>query len=80
VLEQWDGAALSHPSPSMIANEFTYNRFAPRPFGLSAKIGAEAAITLPAVATAGLDLPGKAAMLRLRTVNGNSFELLVKAS
>ena len=41
---------------------------------------AEATITLPAMATVGRDLAGKAAMLRLRTVNGNSFELLVKAS
>jgi hypothetical protein len=29
---------------------------------------------------AGLDMPGKAATLRLRTFNGNSFELPVKAS
>jgi thiosulfate dehydrogenase (quinone) len=31
----------------MIANEFAYNRFAPGPFRLSAKMGAEATITLP---------------------------------
>jgi hypothetical protein len=42
-----DGAALSHLPPSMIANEFAYNRFAPGPFRLSAKMGAEATITLP---------------------------------
>jgi thiosulfate dehydrogenase [quinone] large subunit len=80
VLEQWDGAALSHLPPSMIANEFAYNRFAPGPFGLSAKMGAKATVTLPGMATAGPDMPGKAATLRLRTVNGNSFELPVKAS
>jgi thiosulfate dehydrogenase (quinone) len=79
VLEQWDGAALSHLPPSSIANEFAYNRFAPGPFGLSATMGAEATITLPGMATAEPDLPGKAATLRLRTVNGKSFELPVKA-
>ena len=80
VLEQWDGAALSHLPPSMIANEFAYNRFTPGPFGLSAKMGAEATITLPGQATAGPDIPGKAATLRLRTVNGNRFELPLKTN
>ena len=80
VLEQWGGAALGHLPPTMIAGEFVYNRFAPGPFGLSAKMGAEATIILPGMATAGPDTPGKAATLRLRTVNGNSFELPVKAS
>jgi uncharacterized membrane protein YphA (DoxX/SURF4 family) len=83
VLEHWDGAALSHLPPSLIANEFAYNRFAPGPFGLSAKMGAEAIIRLPGMApgmaTSGSDMLGKVATLRLRTVNGNSFELPVKA-
>jgi thiosulfate dehydrogenase [quinone] large subunit len=80
VLEQWDGAALSRLSPRMIANEFAYNRFEPGPFGLSAKMGAEATITLPAMATDGPAQPTRAATLRLRTVNGNSFEVPVKAN
>ena len=80
VLEQWDGAALSHLPPSMIANEFAYNRFTPGPFGLSAKMGAEATITLPGQATAGPDISGKAATLRLRTVNCNRFELPLKTN
>ena len=42
--------------------------------------GAEATITLPGQATAGPDMPGKAATLRLRTVNGNSFELALKTN
>jgi len=79
VLEQWDGTALSHLPSSAIANEFAYNRFATGPFGLSAKMGAEATITLPRVAAAEPEFRGKAATLRLRTVNGNSFELPVKA-
>jgi hypothetical protein len=40
---------------------------------------AEATITLPGMATAGPDMPGKAATLRLHTVNGHSFEMPVKA-
>ena len=36
VLEQWDGAALSHLPSSAISNEFAYNRFASGPFGLRA--------------------------------------------
>ena len=80
VLERWDGAALSHLPPSSIANEFAYNRFASGPFGLSATMGAAATITLPGMPTVGSEMPGKAATLRLRTVNGNNFELPVKRS
>ena len=80
VLEQWDGAELSHLPPGMITNDFAYNRFAPGPFGLSAKMGAEATITLPGKGTAGSDMRARAATLWLRTVNGNSFELPLKAS
>jgi uncharacterized membrane protein YphA (DoxX/SURF4 family) len=79
VLEQWDGTALSHLPSSNIANEFAYNRFAPGPFGLSAKVGAKATITLTGLAEAEPLIPGKAAMLMLRTVNGNSFQLRVTA-
>src|SRR3982074_3650735 len=52
VLEQWDGAALSHLPVSAISNEFAYNRFAPGPFGLRAQMGAMATITLPAASNA----------------------------
>jgi thiosulfate dehydrogenase [quinone] large subunit len=79
VLEQWDGATLSHLPPSSIENEFAYNQFAPGPFGLSAKMGAAATITLPGIPTARPGTSAKATTLRLRTVNGNSFELPVKA-
>jgi thiosulfate dehydrogenase [quinone] large subunit len=79
VLEHWDGTALSHMAPGMIANDFAYNRFVPGPFGLSAKMGAEAIITLPGKATGEPAMTGNPATLRLRTVNGNSFELPVKA-
>jgi thiosulfate dehydrogenase (quinone) len=79
VLEQWDGTALSHLPASAISNEFAYNRFAPGPFGLRAQTGAMATITLPAaggVDTGSLRGP---ATLQLRTVNGNPFNVAVRA-
>jgi thiosulfate dehydrogenase [quinone] large subunit len=77
LLEQWDGTALSHLPASAIANEFAYNRFAPGPFGLQAKMGAMATITLPAT---GLDVRNvhRTATLELRTVNGNRFDVAVR--
>ena len=79
VLEQWDGTALSHLPASAITNEFAYNRFAPGPFGLRAQVGAMATITLPATggANAGSSLQS-AATLQLRTVNGNTFNVIVR--
>ena len=79
VLEQWDGTALSHLPTSVITNEFAYNRFAPGPFGLRAEMGATATITLPVQSGADIDQLHRAATLQLRTVNGNTFNVAVKA-
>lgn len=78
VLEQWNGAALSHLPATAIVNDFAYNRFTPGPFGLSAQMGAEATVILPAAAPhpAGLE---NAETLRLRTVNGHMFTLRLAA-
>jgi thiosulfate dehydrogenase (quinone) len=78
VLEQWDGTALSHLPPSAITNEFAYNRFAPGPFGLRAKMGAMATITLPVASGADTGSLHSAATLQLRTVNGNTFNVAVR--
>jgi uncharacterized membrane protein YphA (DoxX/SURF4 family) len=78
VLEQWDGAALSRLPTSAIANEFAYNRFAPGPFGLRAKMGATATITLPAASGADTGRLRNAAMLQLGTVNGNTFNIAIR--
>jgi hypothetical protein len=43
-------------------------------------MGAAATITLPGMPTVGSEMPGNAATLRLRTVNGNNFELPMKRS
>jgi uncharacterized membrane protein YphA (DoxX/SURF4 family) len=78
VLKQWDGTALSRLPASAIVNEFAYNRFAPGPFGLRARMGATATITLSArgdAATGGLH---GAATLELRTINGHTFNVPVK--
>jgi thiosulfate dehydrogenase (quinone) len=78
VLEQWDGAALSHLPSSAISNEFAYNRFASGPFGLRATMGAMATVTLPATNGADTSILHKAATLQLRTVNGNTFSVAVR--
>jgi thiosulfate dehydrogenase [quinone] large subunit len=72
VLAQWDGAALSRLPATAIVNDFAYNRFKPGPFGLTAQMGAEATVTLPATRAAAAD---NAATLRLSTVNGHVFTL-----
>jgi uncharacterized membrane protein YphA (DoxX/SURF4 family) len=77
-LEQWDGSALSRLPASAIANEFTYNRFAPGPFGLRAQMGAMATIMLPATSAAEIGGVHGAATLELRTVNGNTFNVAVR--
>jgi uncharacterized membrane protein YphA (DoxX/SURF4 family) len=78
VLEQWDGTALSHLPASAITNEFAYNRFAPGPFGLRAKMGAMATITLPAASGVDTGRLHSTAALQLRTVNGNTFNVAVR--
>jgi thiosulfate dehydrogenase [quinone] large subunit len=79
VMEQWDGSDLSRLPTSSIANEFDYNRFAPGPFGLRAQMGAMATITLPATNAPKIGAIRGAATLELRTVNGNTFSVAVKA-
>lgn len=79
VLEQWDGAALSKLPASAIANEFDYNRFAPGPFGLRAQMGATATIILPVASGVDTGSLQRATTLQLRTVNGNTFSVAVRA-
>src|SRR5882757_169964 len=79
VLELWNGEALSHLPTSAISNEFAYNRFAPGPFGLRAQMGAVATIWLPATSAAAIVGVHGAATLELRTVNGNTFNVAVRA-
>jgi thiosulfate dehydrogenase [quinone] large subunit len=74
VLEDWNGAILSQLPKTALANDFAYNRFVPGAFGLSAKMGAAATVTLPATSSALAVSAVEGATLRLRTVNGGIFE------
>jgi thiosulfate dehydrogenase (quinone) len=76
VLELWDTEALGHLGSSDLSNEFAYNRFIVGPYGLVAKMGAEATITLPATAHGPI---AGTTTFRLTTVNGNTFGLPLKA-
>ncbi|MCA6109362.1 hypothetical protein [Bradyrhizobium cenepequi] len=79
VLELWYGTALSRLPASAISNEFAYNRFAPGLFGLRARMGAMATITLPATSRVPIIGIHGAAKLKLHTVNGNTFDVAVSA-
>jgi thiosulfate dehydrogenase (quinone) len=74
VIEEWNGEALSHLPKSALTNDFAYNRFGAGAFGLSAKMGAAATVTLSAAAGAPTASKVRGATLRLRTVNGGTFE------
>jgi thiosulfate dehydrogenase (quinone) len=43
----WDAAVLSKLPKTDLANDYAYNRFEPGPFGIRAKMGAAATLTLP---------------------------------
>jgi uncharacterized membrane protein YphA (DoxX/SURF4 family) len=72
VIEHWDASALSRLPKDAFANDFAYNQFAAGPYGIRASMGAEATVTLPAVAHTSVpfELP---VTLRLTDVDGRSF-------
>ena len=74
VIHQWDMATLSALPKDAVRNDFAYNKFSTGPYGLVAKVGAMAEITLP---LQGVTVPG-AAKLRMTTVSGNHFDAGVK--
>lgn len=74
VLEHWDLAALSRLPKQAIGNDYAYNKFTTGPYGLVAKVGAMATLTLPA--QAGSSTAG-ASQIRLTTVSGNDFQAAV---
>jgi len=73
VIHQWDMAALSALPKDAIRNDFAYNKFVTGPYGLVAKVGAMAEMTLP---LQGTTIPG-GAKLRVTTVSGNHFDASV---
>jgi uncharacterized membrane protein YphA (DoxX/SURF4 family) len=72
-VERWTSDALRTLPPGNIDNVFRYNRFVHGYVGLSAKVGAQAWITLPASPTGTLK-PGRYTLV-VRTVNGHRFTL-----
>jgi thiosulfate dehydrogenase (quinone) len=74
VLETWDSAVLSRLPADSIRNEFAYNKFVIGPYGIVARMGAKATITLPPMPGATLASQG-ATSLTLTNVDGASFTL-----
>ena len=66
----WDAALLSKLPKTDFANDYAYNKFEPGAFGIRAKMGAAATVTLPVPAsgtTAG------ARYVQLTDVDGRTF-------
>jgi thiosulfate dehydrogenase [quinone] large subunit len=66
----WDAAVLSKLPKTDFANDYAYNRFEPGPFGIRAKMGAAATVTLPPPASGG---NSGAMSLRMTDVDGQIF-------
>jgi thiosulfate dehydrogenase [quinone] large subunit len=79
VLEAWNGETLSRLPAASIRNEFAYNKFATGPYGIVARMGARAIITLPPVRGATLASQGPAS-LTLTNVDGASFSVKLAAT
>jgi thiosulfate dehydrogenase (quinone) len=75
-LATWNWEALSALPASAIANAFAYNRFTPGPYGLEARMGAAAVVTLPPPANAAPLVSG--AQLRVTDVDGKTFAASLK--
>jgi thiosulfate dehydrogenase [quinone] large subunit len=66
----WDAATLSNLAKSAFANDYAYNKFGPGPFGIVAKMGAAATLTLPVPVS---DATTGAAYVQLTDVDGRTF-------
>jgi thiosulfate dehydrogenase [quinone] large subunit len=66
----WDAAQLSKLPKTDFANDYAYNRFEPGPFGIRAKMGAAATVTLPAPASGTI---ASARYIQLTDVDGRTF-------
>ena len=71
IVAAWDAAALSALPAAAIVNDFAYNTFRAGPFGLEARMGAKAAVTLPRPAGGLVVAPGD--VLRITDVDGRTF-------
>src|SRR4029077_18247667 len=66
----WNAAQLSKLPKTDFANDYAYNKFEPGPYGILAKMGAAATVTLP-VPTSGTS--GGARYIQLTDVDGRTF-------
>jgi uncharacterized membrane protein YphA (DoxX/SURF4 family) len=69
-IAHWDAAQLSRLPRAAFENDYAYNKFAPGPFGIEAKMGAAATLTLPAPR---LGASTGARYVRLTDVGGSTF-------
>jgi uncharacterized membrane protein YphA (DoxX/SURF4 family) len=66
----WNAAQLSNLPKTDFANDYAYNKFEPGPFGILAKMGAAATVTLPAPASGTI---AGARYIQLTDVDGQTF-------
>jgi thiosulfate dehydrogenase (quinone) len=71
-IAHWNAAALSALPKATFRNDYAYNKFAPGPFGVEAKMGAAATLSLPAPPS-GTSVG--ASYLRLTDVGGSTFSV-----
>ena len=66
----WSAALLSKLPKTDFATDYVYNKFEPGPFGIRAKMGAAATVTLPMPASGTI---AGARYIRLTDVDGRTF-------
>ena len=66
----YDAAELSKLPKTDFANDYAYNKFEPGPFGIRAKMGAAATVTLPGPASGTI---AGAKYIQLTDVDGRTF-------
>jgi len=69
-IAHWNAALLSRLPKTDFANDYAYNKFEPGPFGIQAKMGAAATLTLPVPASG---IAAGARYVRLTDVDGRPF-------
>jgi uncharacterized membrane protein YphA (DoxX/SURF4 family) len=70
----WDATLLSKLQKAAFANDYAYNKFGSGPFGIRAKMGAAATLTLPVPAS---DTNAGAKYVQLTDVDGRTFSAML---
>src|ERR1700722_18249742 len=70
----WDAAVLSKLPKTDFANDYASNRFEPGPYGILAKMGAAATVTLPVPASGTI---ASARYIQLTDVDGRTFSAIL---